>query len=173
MHIQYQMYNHGFDRFWRVLEKYPTTRFIGHAQTMWANIDKLADQKDPLPQDPRHTPAASPTNTSATTPTSTPTSPPAQAYSPSPATTTTPARSCSGTRTKSCTAATATITPARSKLPGPPHDQRHQTTRPVQGNRPEKSSTTTQPECSASRELSKCSEPPKRSAMMRRPWHSL
>jgi predicted TIM-barrel fold metal-dependent hydrolase len=45
MHIQYGMYNHGFDRFWRVLEKYPKTRFIGHAQTMWANIDKLANQK--------------------------------------------------------------------------------------------------------------------------------
>jgi predicted TIM-barrel fold metal-dependent hydrolase len=45
MHIQYQMYNHGFDRFWRVLEKYPKTRFIGHAQTMWANIDRLARQE--------------------------------------------------------------------------------------------------------------------------------
>jgi predicted TIM-barrel fold metal-dependent hydrolase len=54
MHIQYQMYNHGFDRFWRVLEKYPTTRFIGHAQTMWANIDKLADQKVLYPKTPVH-----------------------------------------------------------------------------------------------------------------------
>jgi predicted TIM-barrel fold metal-dependent hydrolase len=45
MHIQNQMYNHGFLRFWRVLEKYPDTHFIGHAQTMWANIDRLADQK--------------------------------------------------------------------------------------------------------------------------------
>jgi predicted TIM-barrel fold metal-dependent hydrolase len=52
MHIQYQMYNHGFDRFWRVLEKYPRTRFIGHAQTMWANIDKLADQKVLYPKTP-------------------------------------------------------------------------------------------------------------------------
>ena len=50
MHIQYQMYNHGFDRFWRVLEKYPRTHFIGHAQTMWANIDQLADQKTLYPK---------------------------------------------------------------------------------------------------------------------------
>ena len=45
MHIQYGMYNHGFDRFWRVLEKYHDVRFIGHAQTMWANIDRLARQE--------------------------------------------------------------------------------------------------------------------------------
>jgi predicted TIM-barrel fold metal-dependent hydrolase len=51
-HIQYGMYNHGFDRFWRVLEKYPKTRFIGHAQTMWANIDKLAEQKVLYPKTP-------------------------------------------------------------------------------------------------------------------------
>ncbi len=39
MHWQFGMYNHGFDRFHRVLERYPTVNFIGHAQTWWANID--------------------------------------------------------------------------------------------------------------------------------------
>ncbi len=40
MHWQHQMYNYGFDRFYRMLEKHPQTTFIGHAQTWWANIDK-------------------------------------------------------------------------------------------------------------------------------------
>jgi predicted TIM-barrel fold metal-dependent hydrolase len=40
MHWQHGMYNYGFERFYRMLEKYPKTIFIGHAQTWWANIDK-------------------------------------------------------------------------------------------------------------------------------------
>ncbi len=40
MHWQYGMYNYGFERFHTMLEKYPKTIFIGHAQTWWANIDK-------------------------------------------------------------------------------------------------------------------------------------
>ena len=45
MHWQYQMFNYGFERFGRMLAKYPRTTFIGHAQTWWANIDKNhADQ---------------------------------------------------------------------------------------------------------------------------------
>lgn len=40
MHWQYQMYNYGFDRFYRMLETYRQTTFVGHAQTWWANIDK-------------------------------------------------------------------------------------------------------------------------------------
>ena len=40
MHWQYERYNYGFERFYRMLEKYPKTTFIGHAQTFWANIDK-------------------------------------------------------------------------------------------------------------------------------------
>jgi predicted TIM-barrel fold metal-dependent hydrolase len=40
MHWQYKMYNYGFNRFYRILEKYPRTTFIGHAQTWWANIDR-------------------------------------------------------------------------------------------------------------------------------------
>ncbi len=45
MHWQYKMYNYGFDRFYKMLEKYPKVNFLGHAQTWWANIDK--NYKDP------------------------------------------------------------------------------------------------------------------------------
>lgn len=45
MHWQYERYNHGFDRFDRMLEKYPDVHFIGHSRTWWANIGKeLTDQ---------------------------------------------------------------------------------------------------------------------------------
>jgi predicted TIM-barrel fold metal-dependent hydrolase len=40
MHWQYRMYNYGFERFYTMLEKYPSVAFIGHAQTWWANIDR-------------------------------------------------------------------------------------------------------------------------------------
>ncbi|GAA4320091.1 hypothetical protein GCM10023143_34020 [Compostibacter hankyongensis] len=40
MHWQYKMYNYHFERFYKMLEKYPRVNFIGHAQTWWANIDK-------------------------------------------------------------------------------------------------------------------------------------
>lgn len=40
MHWQYKMYNYDFERFYKMLEKYPKVNFIGHAQTWWANIDK-------------------------------------------------------------------------------------------------------------------------------------
>ncbi len=46
MHWQVKMYNYGFERFHRMLEKYPKTLFIAHAQTWWANIDK-SYQDDP------------------------------------------------------------------------------------------------------------------------------
>src|SRR5690606_34356865 len=39
MHWQHNSYNHGFERFYKMLEKYPKVTFIGHAQTWWANID--------------------------------------------------------------------------------------------------------------------------------------
>jgi predicted TIM-barrel fold metal-dependent hydrolase len=44
MHWQFKMYNYGFERFYKMLEKFPKVNFIGHAQTWWANIDK--DHKD-------------------------------------------------------------------------------------------------------------------------------
>ena len=40
MHWQVGMYNYGFDRFYKMLEKFPNVKFLGHAQTWWANIDK-------------------------------------------------------------------------------------------------------------------------------------
>ncbi len=40
MHWQHGTYNYGFERFYRMLQKYPQTTFIGHAQTWWANIDR-------------------------------------------------------------------------------------------------------------------------------------
>ena len=40
MHWQFEMYNYGFERFHRMLEKYPRVTFLGHAQTWWANIDR-------------------------------------------------------------------------------------------------------------------------------------
>ncbi|XOV94914.1 MAG: amidohydrolase family protein [Bacteroidota bacterium] len=40
MHWQHGRFNHGLDRFHKMLEKYPQVNFIGHAQTWWGNIDK-------------------------------------------------------------------------------------------------------------------------------------
>ncbi|MFT5110491.1 MAG: putative TIM-barrel fold metal-dependent hydrolase [Pseudoalteromonas tetraodonis] len=45
IHFQDGMYNHGLDRFHKVLEKFPRVNFIGHAQTWWGNIDKAHEQK--------------------------------------------------------------------------------------------------------------------------------
>ncbi len=46
MHFQHGTYNQGFERLPKMLEKYPKTVFIGHAQTWWANIDRNhTDQK--------------------------------------------------------------------------------------------------------------------------------
>ena len=53
MHWQYQMYNYGLERFYKMLEKYPRVNFIGHAQTWWGNIDKnLGDQTVLYPKGP-------------------------------------------------------------------------------------------------------------------------
>jgi predicted TIM-barrel fold metal-dependent hydrolase len=53
MHWQFEMYNHGFERFHKMLEKYPRVTFLGHAQTWWANIDKQhADQSVLYPKGP-------------------------------------------------------------------------------------------------------------------------
>jgi predicted TIM-barrel fold metal-dependent hydrolase len=38
-HFQVGMYNHGYRRFWRVMDRYPTVKFIAHAQTTWTNLD--------------------------------------------------------------------------------------------------------------------------------------
>ncbi len=49
MHFQQEMYNHGIERLHKILEKYPTVNFIGHAQTFWGNIDKKHDPKAMYP----------------------------------------------------------------------------------------------------------------------------
>jgi predicted TIM-barrel fold metal-dependent hydrolase len=45
LHFQQGAYNLGYERFGDILAKYPKTIFIGHAQTMWAHIDKNYDFK--------------------------------------------------------------------------------------------------------------------------------
>lgn len=53
LHFQHDSYNLGFERFGRMLEKFPQTIFIGHAQTWWANIDRQHfDQKVLYPRGP-------------------------------------------------------------------------------------------------------------------------
>ena len=53
MHWQFKTYNHGFERFYRMLERYPRVTFLGHAQTWWANIDKNhSDQAVLYPKGP-------------------------------------------------------------------------------------------------------------------------
>jgi predicted TIM-barrel fold metal-dependent hydrolase len=44
LHFEHKMYNFGLERFHKVLQKFPTVRFIGHAQTWWGNIDRNHDQ---------------------------------------------------------------------------------------------------------------------------------
>ena len=54
MHWQYRMYNYGFERFYRILEKFPRVNFLGHAQTWWANVDAnyRDDEKNLYPKGP-------------------------------------------------------------------------------------------------------------------------
>jgi predicted TIM-barrel fold metal-dependent hydrolase len=53
MHWQFKMYNYGFERFYKILEKYPRVNFLGHAQTWWGHIDKNhADQSVMYPKGP-------------------------------------------------------------------------------------------------------------------------
>ena len=50
LHFQHLTYNLGYDRFHKMLEKYPKTNFIGHAQAFWGNIDKNHDPKQNYPK---------------------------------------------------------------------------------------------------------------------------
>lgn len=51
LHFQHGTYNLGYERFPRMLEKFPKVNFLGHAQTVWANIDKdHSDQKNLYPK---------------------------------------------------------------------------------------------------------------------------
>jgi predicted TIM-barrel fold metal-dependent hydrolase len=53
MHWQFKMYNYGFERFHKMLAKFPEVKFVGHAQTWWANIDpNYTDQTVLYPKGP-------------------------------------------------------------------------------------------------------------------------
>jgi predicted TIM-barrel fold metal-dependent hydrolase len=53
MHWQFKMYNYGFERFYKMLEKFARVKFLGHAQTWWANIDRNhTDQSVLYPKGP-------------------------------------------------------------------------------------------------------------------------
>jgi predicted TIM-barrel fold metal-dependent hydrolase len=44
LHFQHDAFNIGIERFYKMLEKYPKAKFIGHAQTWWGNIDRNHQQ---------------------------------------------------------------------------------------------------------------------------------
>ncbi len=50
LHFQHKTYNLGYERFYKVLEKYPTVNFIAHAQTTWGNVDAAHKQEDLYPK---------------------------------------------------------------------------------------------------------------------------
>ena len=52
LHFQHETYNFHFERFHKILEKFPKVNFIGHAQTWWGNIDKNHDQPVMYPKTP-------------------------------------------------------------------------------------------------------------------------
>lgn len=45
LHFQHGKYNKNFAQFHKILAKFPTVNFIGHAQTWWGNIDRNLDQE--------------------------------------------------------------------------------------------------------------------------------
>jgi len=52
MHFEHDRFNRHIERFYRVLEKYPTVNFVGHAVAWWGNLDKNHDQKQSYPVGP-------------------------------------------------------------------------------------------------------------------------
>ena len=53
LHWQSGMYNYGFERFHKMLDKFPRVKFLGHAQTWWAHIDRnYTDQTMLYPKGP-------------------------------------------------------------------------------------------------------------------------
>jgi uncharacterized protein len=52
MHFQQGRYNHHLERMPKVLEKFPTVNFIGHAQTFWGHISQDYDEKVLYPTGP-------------------------------------------------------------------------------------------------------------------------
>lgn len=52
MHFQHGAFNTGIERLYRMVEKYPKAKFIGHAQTWWGNIDRKHVQSVMYPKGP-------------------------------------------------------------------------------------------------------------------------
>lgn len=52
LHFEHDRYNMGFERFHKVLERFPGVNFIGHAQTWWGNIDADHVQTEMYPKTP-------------------------------------------------------------------------------------------------------------------------
>ena len=52
LHFEFGTYNLGFERFHKVLERFPQVTFIGHAQTWWGNIDRSLDPRVMYPKTP-------------------------------------------------------------------------------------------------------------------------
>lgn len=50
IHFQHDKYNLGFERFHKILDRFPKVNFIGHAQTWWGNIDAKHDQSVMYPK---------------------------------------------------------------------------------------------------------------------------
>ena len=50
LHFEHGKYNMGIERFHKMLEKYPTVNFFGHAQTWWGNIDANHKQEEMYPK---------------------------------------------------------------------------------------------------------------------------
>lgn len=52
LHFQHATYNRHLERFRRTLEKFPTVKFIGHAQAWWAHIDRNHTGDNNYPKGP-------------------------------------------------------------------------------------------------------------------------
>lgn len=52
LHFEHETYNAGFERFYKMLEKFPGVNFIGHAPGWWGNIDLHHDQQTSYPRAP-------------------------------------------------------------------------------------------------------------------------
>ena len=52
IHFQHNSYNLHFERFHKILAKFPSVNFIGHAQTWWGNIDQKHEQAVMYPKGP-------------------------------------------------------------------------------------------------------------------------
>jgi len=52
LHFEHNRYNMGFERFHKILERFPEVDFIGHAQAWWGNIDAKHDPTANYPTGP-------------------------------------------------------------------------------------------------------------------------